>query len=173
MSDEVLGLQILAAVVPSVAIIVYLLQLRAMRLATESQNVLTLFKFIQKEHIRQARHAVITEIDEKKEWTDVEKKQISLVCSSYDIAGIVLRLGYVKPKAFLENYGPSIVKCYPKCKPYIEHCRQQFDSRYAQRYWDDFTWLYKMVTTRKTSLSMEDRLRNVYKALTERHPDSL
>ncbi len=91
--------------------IVYFLQLRTMRRAAIGQNILSLVNFLQAPYVRDARTTVRTYLKNKpySEWTDDEKREASLVCSSYDVVSILIfQQQLVPPAPFISNWGPSI-----------------------------------------------------------------
>ena len=84
--------------------IVYALQLRAMRKSSEGQNFLSLVDYLQAQDVREARRVVRTTLKEKvsrsEPWNDSEERAASLVCSTYDVAAILIRSGVVPSKPF-------------------------------------------------------------------------
>ena len=125
--------------------IVYALQLRAMRKSSEGQNFLSLVDYLQAQDVREARRVVRTTLKEKvsnsEPLCDSEDRAASLVCSTYDVAAILIRSGVVPAKPFIENWGPSIRDCYEVLRPYIKKMQQPENS--GPEYWDDFDWVYQ------------------------------
>ena len=98
------------------------------------------------EDTRQARTKVIKVLSKKKpdsfsEWSEEEKRCADKVCATYDIAAILIRMGFADKKIFTDNWGTSIRKCYLALEQRIKYRRSTSD----QRYWDDFEWLYNQV----------------------------
>jgi len=120
-------------------------QLQAARHASSAQNILTLIHFLQAPEVRDARETVLARLSRKafKEWTDMERRQASLVCSTYDAAAIIIRMGVVPPGPFVDNWGVSIRLCYQVTEPLIEE--MQRPENCGPTYWDDFAWLYTQV----------------------------
>ena len=79
-------------------------------------------------------------------WTPDEERAAALVCSTYDIAAILIRQGLVPPAPFVEDWGPSVKHCYEVLKDYIAEMRKPENSGPA--YWDDFDWLHGEVLRR-------------------------
>jgi len=127
--------------------IVYALQLIAMRKSSEGQNILSLVNYLQAQDVREARRIVRTTIKEKnlksEAWNDSEERAASLVCSTYDVAAILIRSGVVPSKPFVENWGPSIRDCYEVLSSYIKN--MQLPQNSGPEYWDDIDWVYQQV----------------------------
>jgi hypothetical protein len=101
---------------------VYWAQLRAIRSAATGQNILALVNFLQADRVREARTTVRDKLKSKPygEWETQDKRAAELVCSTYDVAGILMfQEKLVPPKPFLENWGPSIQACYKILLPHI------------------------------------------------------
>src|SRR3972149_12053393 len=105
--------------------IVYALQLKAMRKSSQGQNILSLVNYLQAQDVREARRVVRTTLKEKvsksEPWNDSEERAASLVCSTYDVAAILIRSGVVPSKPFMENWGTSILDCYEILRSYIKN----------------------------------------------------
>ena len=110
-------------------------QVNALRVASSAQNLMSLIRFVQDPKTREARAVVLGNLEGKPEskCDDKEKAAAFLVCSSYDVAGILIRHKLVPAPPFITNWGPSIVRCHEALKTFI-------DSVGAER-WDDFAWL--------------------------------
>ena len=132
--------------------IVYALQLKAMRKSSQGQNILSLVNYLQAQDVREARRVVRTTLKEKvsksEPWNDSEERAASLVCSTYDVAAILIRSGVVPSKPFMENWGPSILDCYEILRSYIKN--MQLPEKSGPEYWDDFDWFYQQVKNRST-----------------------
>src|SRR5438552_12042568 len=118
-------------------------QLDSVRDASRAQNILSVINFLQSEDVRSARTIVRRDLRGKPmaEWDNLEQQAASRVCSTYDIAGILLREGLVPLAPFLDNWGPSIRDCYVVLLPYIR--KMQLPEHSGPSYWNDFGWLYK------------------------------
>ena len=147
-----LVIQVIATAAIALTLIVYFFQLLTMRrqlkaseTASTGQNILALINFLQDEEVRQARETAIKTLNSKPvdEWTEDEEKAAARVCSTYDVAAIIMRLGMVPMAPFQENWGPSIRNCYETLEPYIREMQKPENS--GPDYWNDFGWLYKRV----------------------------
>jgi len=120
-------------------------QLQAGRDASSAQNILSLTNFLQAPEVRAARETVRAQLDSKdfEHWDDSERRKASMVCSTYDVAAIIIKMGLVPPEPFVENWGPSIRHCYEVTKPLIVEMQKPENSGSAC--WDDFGWLYQQV----------------------------
>jgi len=120
-------------------------QLQAARDASSAQNILALTNFLQAPEVRAAREIVRVRLSKKPfaDWTEEERREAARVCSTYDVAAIIVRMRLVPPEPFVENWGPSIRHCYEVCKPLIEEMQKPENS--GPTYWDDFGWLYAEV----------------------------
>jgi hypothetical protein len=120
-------------------------QLHAARDAASAQNILALTNFLQAPEVRAAREVVRSRLPNKMfaNWTEDERREAARVCSTYDVAAIIVRLKLVPPEPFVENWGPSIRHCYEVTEPLIEEMQKPENS--GPTYWDDFGWLYEKV----------------------------
>jgi hypothetical protein len=132
-----------AAIVATFA--VYYHQLRAMRQASTAQNVLAVVNLLQGQDVRDARRVVRKVLVGRSftSWTADEERAAALVCSTYDIAAILIRQGLVPPAPFVEDWGPSIKHCHEVLRDYIVEMRKPENS--GPEYWNDFDWLYAEV----------------------------
>ena len=151
--------QVISTFVIALTLIVYFLQLRAMRrqinLSREvatAQSILAVINFLQDEKVRVARATVIESLGQKKleEWSEEDKRAASRVCSTYDIAAILIRMGLVPSKPFVDDWGPSIKKCYEILEPYIREMQKPKNA--GPDYWNDFGDLFKKVYRNKRFL---------------------
>jgi len=128
-------------------------QLQVVQNASSAQNILALTNFLQAPEVRAARETVRVRLAKKhfKFWTDDERREASRVCSTYDVAGIIIKLGLVPPEPLVENWGPSIRHCYEVTKPLIVEMQKPENS--GPTYWDDFGWLYQQVMCRSSRSS--------------------
>lgn len=120
-------------------------QLQAAREASAAQNILALTNFLQASEVRAAREIVRARLSKKEfgNWNEEERREAARVCSTYDVAAIIIRMGLVPAKPFVENWGPSIRHCYEVTKPLIEEMQKPENS--GPTYWNDFGWLYQQV----------------------------
>ncbi len=142
-------IQTIISVAMVATFLVYYFQLRAMRSASAAQNILSLVTFLQAADVRIARGVVRKGLVNKpmSEWTADEVFHASLVCSSYDVAAILIRKGLVESETFLDNWGPSIEHCFDVLREYIQEMQKPENS--GPNYWDDFVWLHEQVRCRK------------------------
>ena len=128
--------------------IVYFSQLRAMQRGAVGQNIVSLVNFLQAPYVRDARRTVRASLKAKlyEHWTEKEKRDASLVCSTYDAASILIyRQGLVPPDPFIKNWGASIKDCYEICKDHITEMQKEENS--GPLYWTNFVVLYNAVMT--------------------------
>ena len=108
-------------------------QLSASQQASVGQNILSLANFLQAEDVRNARTLVIESIDSSNypNWTTNEKQAAAKVCSSYHVAGLILKTGVFPADSkidILKTWGASIGICHDKLKPYVTDIRKQAGS---------------------------------------------
>ena len=111
---------------------------------------LTIFEFMQREEVRDARTFVRTDLsarnyDDWKSELDT-RKTASLVCSTLDVVGIFLRNELVAPnlvRAFLHSAESTIIACYEATAPLI----REFQSKSGEQFWEGFDWLYCVCKT--------------------------
>lgn len=151
----------LQSIVLIVVLIVYAKQLKAMQRQVEAarhaavgQNLLALSSFLQDEDVREARRIVITKLADRgfKDWSEEEKRAAAKVCSSYGTAGIVLETGLVPPEPLIENWGPSIGRCYAILRDYIRDLQSPENN--GPDYWAVFDRLHARVGLRSKSQAL-------------------
>lgn len=120
-------------------------QLTATRDSSVAQNILAVVNFLQAEEVRSARTIVRKDLRSKsmESWDEGECQAASRVCSTYDVAAVLLREKLVPLGPFVENWGPSIKDCYQILLPYIR--TMQAPTHSGPTYWNDFQWLYEQV----------------------------
>ena len=126
-------------------------QLSASRQASVGQNILSLANFLQAQDVRDARALVIESIDPSKypNWTTDEKRAAAKVCSSYHVAGLILKTGVfpVDSKVdILKTWAASIRICRDKLTPYVTDIRKQAGPEYLWAY----EWLFEETEKAKT-----------------------
>jgi hypothetical protein len=131
-------------------LVVYYFQLRTSQKSSESQNLITIINFLQDETTRSARDRVIRQMQntDMANWSDEDKRAAGKVCSTYDVAAILLRNGYVPLNPIIDNWGPSISICYKTLRPYIAEMQRPKNA--GTRYWNDFSWLNQQVQLANT-----------------------
>lgn len=139
-------LQVLIWTAMIATFIVYFRQLRVMQHAAVGQNILSVVNFLQATYVRDARTTVRRRLKGKAlaDWTDDEKRDASLVCSTYDVAAILIfQQRLVPAEPFITNWGPSIKDSYETCQPFITEMQKIENS--GPHYWNDFAQLYAVV----------------------------
>jgi hypothetical protein len=146
------------SIVLVVVLIVYAKQLKAMQRQVETarnaamgQNLLVLSNFLQGEDVREARRVVITKLGDRgfKDWSEEEKHAAAKVCSSYGTAGVMLETGLVPPEPLVENWGPSIGRCYAILRDFIRDLQSPENN--GPGYWAVFDRLHARVEPRSKS----------------------
>ncbi len=101
-------------------------QLSAAQDSARSQNLLALVNYLQSKDVRDAREVAFKSLRFKSfaTWDEADKKAASVVCSSYDIAAIMIQLGGVPAKPITDNWGPSIRICYDAVRPWIDEMQR-------------------------------------------------
>lgn len=128
------------AVVVSVFVstILIIRQLSEARRATQAQAFSTVFNILQEQKVRQARKTVFS-LKEKPllKWTKKEIKAADIVCSTYDVVGIMIR-NHLLPKEFIvDSWGPSLIRSWEILNFLIDEYRKESGSEY----WNDYEWL--------------------------------
>lgn len=130
-------------------------QLKALRDSSTAQNILEVVNFLQSNEVRDARTIVREQLRKKRmsEWSESERRAAARVCSTYDVAAILLREKLVPIEPFTGNWGPSIKDCYEVLLPYIQE--MQSPEKSGPEYWNDFGWLYQQVMARMDGSNLE------------------
>jgi len=125
---------------------VYYGQLRAMRSGATGQNILSLVNFLQTPHVRESRTIVRQQLKGKSydAWTPEEKRAADMVCSTYDVAAILIfQESLVPARPFVENWGASIRDCYEILLPHIQEMQRPDNS--GTEYWKAFGQMYTAI----------------------------
>ena len=151
MDNALFWVQVIATLFIAFTFVIYYLQLRAMRAASSAQNILSVITYLQEPTVREARRVVRMELKSKplSEWTDGDKRAASLVQSTYDIAGILIKSRLVPKEVFTENWGGSITDCHAVLAPYLDALRSE--SSGATPYGAHFVWLRNEVRSRSAA----------------------
>lgn len=155
METSFLVLQVVTNVLIAATLLVYLLQLRAMRrqiaaareqtdLSSRQGQVDSLFslvRYLQEDAAREARRWVINECaaSDIEDWNDKDRVMASRVCSGFDLVGIFARDGIVPLEPILEGWAPSICRTYEVTAAF----RRDLRAKNGPGYWAAFDWLYK------------------------------
>jgi hypothetical protein len=100
---------------------------------------------LQAPHVQDARAIVRGQLKSKSVWSYKDKRAAGIVCSSYDVAAILIfdfKEKIIPLEPILKNWGPSIVDCRNILDPYIRGMRENS----GPEYWDGFDELYKAAT---------------------------
>lgn len=151
-----LVVQVISTSVIALTLIVYYFQFRIMRSqlkisekAVQAQNTLSLINFLQDDETWQAKKTVITKLKDNPylNWQEDEEKAASKVCSTYDIAGMIISGEMVSKKLFLENWGSSIKRCYEILEPHIKELQRP--EKAGSEHWKHVKWLYEEANKKK------------------------
>jgi hypothetical protein len=111
-------------------------QLLLTRRASIGKNTIDLINMLQAQHIREARTYVIQLLEAGKPFPFGDanaEKAAATVVASYDITAILIREGYVESRVFMDDFGPSVIKCCDRLQDFI--ARRQSEA--GKRYWND------------------------------------
>ncbi len=116
-----LWMQIASTILIAFTFLVYVFQLRAVRSASTAQNILAVHTFLQQPDVREARRILYTTLVGKpiNFWTDEEKRVASLVYGTYDLAGMLIKSGFLPKAFFVNNFGENIIKSYNVLEPFL------------------------------------------------------
>lgn len=124
---------------------------------SRAANYMTLTQYLQHPETRLARGLILNHADEEAraanvarpnrarttsaKWGEVSAQDddaehaAAVVASSYDIAARAIQMGYVHKEPFVDDYGPSILKCWEYLEPFVAERRAMIG---RPRYWDNF-----------------------------------
>jgi hypothetical protein len=137
------------AVVPT--FIIYWRMLRSMQHGSTGQSILALIDYLQKQEIRDARGIVLLRLVDKPlgNWTPGDREAAGMVCSSYDVAGILVRRDFVPIELLTDSYAASSLGCFPVTKPFIDELRKSDHARArVSTRWSNFEWLHAEASKR-------------------------
>jgi hypothetical protein len=118
-------------------------QLEVAREGSTAQNILSIVHYIQSNDVRDARRTVLARLREKPlPWSDDEERAASLVCSSYDLVGILVDMGLV-PMAPIRHWRTSIERCQEALRSFLAEMRR----RAGADVWMHFEWLAEQVAS--------------------------
>lgn len=119
-------------------------QVKVMRETSQANAAISLVRFLQEPDVRKAR-ATVRGLAPTKDWIHAwspdEQSAASLVCSSYDVAGILITHQLVLAAPLITNWGPSLAACFDACEPFIQDMRQSS----GPTYWSNFETIVGMV----------------------------
>ena len=136
--DQAIDFNFVLKCLPLLYIVVGVLiarQIRVSRAGRRTEDLFTLMEFLHRDEHRNARMAVLAEnwdasLDQESAWK---------VCSSFDLAGLMVGKNFVDRAVFLNYWGPVIPLLAKKLEPFITNC--QFDDTPGKIYWKHFKWL--------------------------------
>lgn len=120
-------------------------QLDITRQGANGQNILALANFLQAEDVRTARTLTFRVLVKKHftTWDEQERREAAKVCSTYGVAGAILKTGVIPSEPFLENWGASIRRSFEILLPLIREMQKPENA--GPNYWSTFEWLYLQV----------------------------
>jgi hypothetical protein len=142
-------IQVLTTATLVATFVAFLAQLRTMhqqvevaRQSTLAQNTLAVAQYLSQPEIRAGRRHVFRVLGDKpfSKWTDDDRIEAERVCSSYDVAGLIVRAEIASSRIIVENWGASLRRIYRITAPLIQEMRSLSGD---PNYWDDFEWLAK------------------------------
>lgn len=123
------------------------IQLREIKKSRKVTTFISLSQFLQEKDTRKARGILIGASGKKfNDWSIEEIEAAEKVCSTYDVAGIMLSKKLIE-KDLLKEWRHSIIKSWEAAKPMIIEYRKIR----GKDYWDDFENLYRMAKKIKTA----------------------
>jgi len=133
--------------VVSIAAIVSVLQFIKLSKSSTATAYVSIFQFLQREHIREARHILITELEKKnfKHWFKEEKEKAAPACASYDVVGAMVRKRLINKFFVVDKWRNSIIRCWEVAEPMVKEYRRDR----GDDFWDDFERIYKMAKKRR------------------------
>jgi len=134
------------ALIILVTAIFAVLQLWEIKRSRKVTAFVSLSQFLQEEATRKARGILIGASGKKfNDWSKEEIEAAEKVCSTYDVAGIMLSKKLIE-KDLLMEWRDSLIKSWEVAKPMIIEYRKTR----GKDYWDDFENLYRMAKKIKT-----------------------
>lgn len=148
--------QIIVNIVVVGTFILYHYQLRTMRHqlrvaqdASQGQNLLTIFEYLQRPYVRDARRTLINLKDKPLEqWGAEGRAAAQVACGAYDVVANLAKREVVPLESIVDIWGYSVRQCYTAATPLIAEYRGP-NGRTAD-YWDDLEWLSVQSSTPRT-----------------------
>jgi len=124
-------------------LITNLLMIRQNKIAkqtSDSQNLIDVINFLQDEDTRKSRKHVFTQLKNKPQikWTTADFSHAQKVCTTYDIAGRLMKEKFVDSDVLVDGWRYSIIKSHKILERYLSKMNKQDPG-----YWSGFEWLYK------------------------------
>lgn len=106
-----------------------------------AQNTLSVIKMLQENDARASREHLFKILENKTytDWIESDREHASKVCSMYDVTAIMVKKEIIDKDIIIENWGPSIQRCYKVLQPHIDD--MQKPNKYGPKYWDGLKWL--------------------------------
>lgn len=103
-----------------------------------------------REDVRRARRTVYNLPDDATpesaaHWPDEAKSDTELVCSTFDLAGLLAAEGVVPANWLAHNWRFALTRCWDRAEPLVEHYRRTR----APDYWHNFEKLARRAQTVK------------------------
>lgn len=127
-------------------------QIDITRQGASGQNILALANFLQAEDVRAARTLTFQVLAKKHftDWDDDERREAAKVCSTYGVAGAILKTGVIPGEPFFENWGASIRRSFEILLPLVREMQKPENA--GSNYWSSFEWLYSQVKEKYPNL---------------------
>jgi hypothetical protein len=131
----------LATVVAAAGVVVSLRGLRETRQLAATSHLITLIGFLSKTELSEARHRVLHSLKDKPltAWDQEDRAAAKRVCSSYDLAGLLVKNQVINGAVFITSWGESVRHQYLILKPYLD--QPVVSTLTGCEYWADFSWL--------------------------------
>lgn len=121
-------------IISIVSILLVALQVYFSFRASIGKNTIDLINMLQAQHVRVARTYVIQKISTPFPFGDFQAEEAAAtVVAAYDIAAILIREKHVDRRVFVDDFGPSVIKCYDALEEFIKKRQEQA----GPRYWND------------------------------------
>jgi hypothetical protein len=131
-----------------VAVVVYVLQTLVARSARSAQGIVAAIGVLNSTEAQAARHRARSgkTAAEVQHWNQEQRDWATLVCNTYDLAGILVARKVVPEEVVLDDWGPSIEHQWEKFTALIEERRA---SGSGETHWKNFEHLYNRALQRK------------------------
>ena len=116
------------------------------RLSVRAQTYCSINDVLQKEEVRKARKALIENTLPYDQWRNTAlKDKAEIVCSTFDIVGVMATNRFFPRNIIVDKWGPSINKCWRQSRELIEERRTNENHLTL---WDDFKILNDLALER-------------------------
>jgi hypothetical protein len=120
---DTLALQCISTLAVVAAAVIVAWQVIEMRRGSQAQAFGVAREILQEEYVREARDTVFKQDLENKpidEWSESEKKQVGIVCHTYDSVWLMVRYKFLNKEAIVDSWGPSIIRLWPIVEPLVK-----------------------------------------------------